>query len=176
MTTPPAPPPPSLWRPTRRRLADTLSAAVAPVAAVGLALGGLTAWATAGKAGSPPRIAVSNGRVFLPYGNNRDTAAFFDVTNGGGADDRLVKATSSAASGELALGRPRMVGGSAASRADVPSTTVPAGGTLAMSPGGLDVTLTAKDPLRAGDLVSFTLHFEHSGAVRTLAVVVRPTS
>lgn len=71
MTTPPAPPPPSLWRPTRRRLTETLPAAIAPVVAFGLALGGLTTWVTAGKAGSPPRIAVSNGRVFPPYGNNR---------------------------------------------------------------------------------------------------------
>jgi hypothetical protein len=64
MTTPPAPPPPSLRRPTRRRLTDTLPAAIAPVVAFGLALGGLTTWVTAGRAGSPPRIAVSKGRVF----------------------------------------------------------------------------------------------------------------
>ncbi|MER7839089.1 copper chaperone PCu(A)C [Streptomyces sp. NPDC096040] len=167
---------PSLWRPTRRRLTDTLSAAVAPIAAFSLALGGLSAWVTAGKAGSPPRIAISNGRVFLPYGNNTETAAFFDVSNGGGADDRLVKVTSSSSSEGLALSRHRMLGGGAASRSDVNSVTVPAGGALSMSPGGLDVTLTAKSRLRSGDLVPFTLHFEHSGAVGTLAEVVRPTS
>ena len=41
--------------------------------------------ATDGKAGSPARIAVSNGRVFLrvflPYGNSAETPAFFDVMN-----------------------------------------------------------------------------------------------
>jgi hypothetical protein len=43
-----------------------------------------------------------------------------------------------------------------------------------MSPYGLDVTIPAKAGRKAGDLVSFTLHFERGGAVKTLAVVVRP--
>ncbi|MEV6949274.1 copper chaperone PCu(A)C [Streptomyces sp. NPDC051172] len=168
---------PSLWRPTRRRLTDTLLAAIAPVAAFSLALGGLTAWVAAGKAGSPPRIGITNGRVFLPYGNSSETAAFFDVSNVGGADDRLVRVTSSATSGEPDLSRHRMLGGgAAASKADVTSVAVPAGRGLSMSPVGLDVTLTPKARLRSGDLVPFTLHFEHSAAVKTLAVVVRPTS
>ncbi|MFC8513867.1 copper chaperone PCu(A)C [Streptomyces sp. NPDC057257] len=164
----------SLWRPTRRRLTDTLLAVLAPVTVCSVALGGLTTWVGAGKAGSPARIGVSNGRVFLPYGNNKDTAAFFDVTNLGGADDRLVKVTSSATSGEITLSRHRMIGSGAASKADVASAAVPAGGELSMSPNSLDVTLTAKGRLRAGDLVPFTLHFERSGSVRTIAVVIRP--
>ncbi|EPD67254.1 copper chaperone PCu(A)C [Streptomyces sp. HGB0020] len=167
---------PSLWRPTRRRLTDTLLAAVAPVAAAVLALGGLATWAAAGKAGTPPRIGITNGRVFLPYGDNTETAAFFDVVNVGGADDRLVRVTSSATRGEPVLGRHRMLGGGAASKAVVTSFAVPAGRGLSMSPAGPDVTLTPRARLHSGDLVPFTLHFEHSGAVRTLGVVVRPTS
>ncbi|GAA3787462.1 copper chaperone PCu(A)C [Streptomyces coacervatus] len=164
----------SLWRPTRRRLTDTLLAALAPVAVCSIALGGLTSWVGAGKAGSPARIAVSNGRIFLPYGNTTETAAFFDVTNLGGADDRLLGVTSSATSGEITLSRHRMIGSGVASRADVSSAAVPAGGQVSMSPGSLDVTLTAKAHMRAGDLVPFTLRFEHSGSVETLAVVIRP--
>ncbi|WP_347233194.1 hypothetical protein [Streptomyces sp. M2] len=45
-----------------------------------------------------------------------------------------------------------------------------------MSPARGDVTLTPRARLRSGDLVPFTLHFEHSGAVKTLAVVIRPAS
>jgi len=155
------------WRPTRRRLTDTLFAAVAPVAVCGLALAGLTAWAGAGKAGGPPRITVSNSRVYVP--NGADTAAFFDVANLGDADDRLVQVTSSATTGEITLGRHRTGG----YRADVASVVVAAGRELSMSPDGLDVTFRAKAGWRAGDLVPFTLHFAHSGAVRTIAVVVR---
>ncbi|NUT30885.1 MAG: copper chaperone PCu(A)C, partial [Streptomyces sp.] len=84
------------WRPNRRRVADGLLAALAPIAASAVALGGLTTWVNLGNAGSPPRIAVTGGRVFLPYGDVRDTAAFFRITNTGGADDRLLKVTSSA--------------------------------------------------------------------------------
>ncbi|MEV6479725.1 copper chaperone PCu(A)C [Streptomyces sp. NPDC051576] len=166
----------SLWRPTRRRLTDTLLAALAPVAVCAIALGGLTTWVQAGKAGSPARIAVSNSRVFLPYGDNAETAAFFDLANLGGSDDRLVKVTSSAASGDITLSRHRMLDGGAASKADVTSAAVPAGGELTMSPSSLDVTLTARTRLRAGDLVPFTLHFERGGPVETIAVVVRPRS
>lgn len=83
------------WRPGRRRLTDSLLAALAPVAAFSLALAGLTTWVTAGQAGRPARIAVTSGRVLLPYGATTETAAFFTVTNSGGADDRLVRVTSS---------------------------------------------------------------------------------
>ncbi|EST19269.1 hypothetical protein [Streptomyces roseochromogenus] len=84
-------------RPSRRRLTDSLLAALAPVAAFSLALAGLTTWVTAGQAGRPARIAVTSGRVLLPYGGTTETAAFFVVTNSGGADDRLVRVTTSRA-------------------------------------------------------------------------------
>ncbi|WP_030347508.1 copper chaperone PCu(A)C [Streptomyces sp. NRRL S-1022] len=163
-----------LWRPSRGRLTDTLLAALAPVAACSLALGGLTTWAGAGKAGSPPRITVSNGRVLLPYGDSTDTAALFDIANVGGADDRLVNVTSTATNGRITLSGHRMLGGRAAYKLDVTSVGVPAGGVLSMSPRGVDVTLRAGAGWRAGGLVPFTLHFEHSAPVETTAVVIRP--
>lgn len=164
----------NLRRPTRRRLTDTLLAALVPVAAGGLALGGLTAWAGAGQAGSPARITVSHGRVLLPYGDSTDTAALFDIANVGGADDRLVNVTSTATQGRITLSGHRMVDGRAAYKADVTSARVPAGGVLSMSPRGVDVTLRAGVGWRAGDLVPFTLHFERSAPVETFAVVIRP--
>ncbi|MGW2488470.1 copper chaperone PCu(A)C [Streptomyces sp. NPDC001606] len=164
----------NLWRPTRRRLTDALLAALAPLAACSLALAGLTTWAGAGKAGSPARITVSNGRVLLPYGDSTNTAAFFDIANVGGADDRLVSVTSTAVHGRIALSGHRMLGGRAASTTDVTSAGVPAGGMLSMSPRGVDVTLRAGAGRRVGDLVPFTLHFERSAPVETVAVVVRP--
>ncbi|MFJ1733454.1 copper chaperone PCu(A)C [Streptomyces sp. NPDC088254] len=162
------------WRPTRRRLADTLLSALAPVAVCSVALGGLTAWTSSGNAGTPARIAVTDAHVFMPYGNTRDTAAFFRITNSGGADDRLLKVTVSGADGETALSRHRMTSGRAAYAETVDSAEVRAGDSLAMSPTGLDVTLRAKPGWREFDFVPFTLYFQHSGPVKALAIVVRP--
>ncbi|MCS0603147.1 copper chaperone PCu(A)C [Streptomyces sp. LP11] len=164
----------SSWRPTRRRLTGALLAALAPATACAVALAGLTAWVAAGNAGRPARIAVASGRVLLPYGDTTETAAFFRVTNTGGADDRLLGVTSPGTGGGLALSRHRMSGPTAAFREEVASVTVPAGGAVAMSPGGTAVTLRARPGWRAGDRVPFTLRFAHSGPVRVSAVVVRP--
>jgi copper(I)-binding protein len=163
-----------LWRPTRRRLTDTLLAALTPVAACTVALGALTTWFGSGNAGSPARIEVTSGRVFLPYGDTRDTAAFFRISNSGGADDRLVDVTSSALGGDSTLSRHRTTGGGVAYRNSVGSAVVPAYGSLTMSPHGLDVTVRARQGWRAGDLVPFTLHFQRSGRIKVVAVVIRP--
>ncbi|MER5430590.1 copper chaperone PCu(A)C [Streptomyces sp. NPDC002588] len=165
----------------RGRITDVLLAALAPVAACGVALGGLSAWTAHGNAGSPPRIRVTDGEVFAPSGATPETAAFFRITNSGGSADRLLEVTSGeagetweAGAGTPTLSRHVMTGGNAASDQAVASVAVPAGESLAMSPDGLDVIVPARKDWQAGDLVAFTLHFEHAGAVRTLAVVVRP--
>ncbi|ANS62446.1 hypothetical protein SLINC_0222 [Streptomyces lincolnensis] len=163
-----------LWRPTRRRVTGSLIAALAPVAACSVALGGLTTWVARGNAGSPARIAVTDGRVLLPFGGARDTAAFFRIANSGGADDRLLRVTSSATGGDATLSRHRMAGARAAYGQTVDSAAVPAGDGLAMSPFGTDVTVRAKETWREGDLVPFTLHFARSGRITALAVVVLP--
>ncbi|MFD3373836.1 MULTISPECIES: copper chaperone PCu(A)C [unclassified Streptomyces] len=162
------------WRPSRRRLTDTLLAALVPVAACVLALGGLSMWAAYGNAGSPARITVTEGRVFLPSGDTPETAAFFRITNNGGSADRLLKVTSTAVDGATSLSRHRMTGTSSASSQTVDSVAVPAGASVAMSPFGLDVIVPADPDWQFGDLVTFTLHFERSGAVKYPAVVVRP--
>jgi copper(I)-binding protein len=164
-----------LWRPTGRRLTDTLLAALAPLAACGLALGALTTWTAYGNAGSPARIKVTDGKVFVPFGETPVTAAFFRITNSGGSADRLLKVTTAeAGAGAPTLSRHLMTSGNTATDQTVDSVAVPAGDSVAMSPDGLDVIVPAKRGWQSGDLVAFTLHFEHSGAVKTLAVLVRP--
>ncbi|WP_432589283.1 copper chaperone PCu(A)C [Streptomyces sp. HD1123-B1] len=161
----------SPWRPTRGRVLGALYPALVLVAVCTVALSALTVWVVAGKAGSPARISVSSGRVFLPYDPGAETAALFVVTNRGGADDRLLKVTSPATGGKITLRRPPPAGSRATSTPEVTSATVPAGGVLSMSPEGLDVTLTSAAGWRVGDTVPFTLHFERSGAVKAVAVV-----
>ncbi|MDL5199162.1 copper chaperone PCu(A)C [Streptomyces sp. ALI-76-A] len=163
-----------LWRPTRRRLTDTLLTALVPVVACGVTLGGLTTWVAFGNAGSPARIEVPAGRVFLPYGDARDTAAFFRISNSGDAKDRLVDITSSALRGDITLSRHRTTSGRVAYRETVDSAVVPANGSLTMSPHSLNVTVRSGAGWTAGDLVPFTLHFQRSGQIKVLAIVVRP--
>ncbi|MFH8442130.1 copper chaperone PCu(A)C [Streptomyces sp. NPDC018026] len=163
-----------LWRRlSRRRLTDTALAALAPVVACGVALGGLTVWTGAGGAGRPTvRIDVSYGRVFLPFGETTETSAYFDVTNTGDTDDRLVAVTYSG--GEAGLSRHFMTPSGAASKESLEAVGVSAGDSLSMSPHGVDVTLTARPGWRPGDLVRFTLRFERRGSVDALAVVTPP--
>ncbi|MCQ8187724.1 copper chaperone PCu(A)C [Streptomyces rugosispiralis] len=164
----------SSWTPSHRRLTDSLRAAVAPACACVLALGGLAVWTASGSAGRPPRIDVTDARLFLPAPGASRTAAFFRITNTGGVRDRLVEVTSSAVTGGISLSRHRMTGRGSAYPQAAESLPVPAGGTLAMSPFTSDVTVPVTAHWRAGDLVPFTLRFEHSGRVEAGAVVVRP--
>ncbi|WP_330286938.1 copper chaperone PCu(A)C [Streptomyces sp. NBC_00576] len=165
------------WWPDRRRLTDTLLAAFAPVAACGLALGGLSAWTAYGSAGTPARVTVTVGKMFLPVGDVQETAAFFRITNSGGSADRLLKVTSTEVGvGSLTLSRHRMTGAGSASAQTVASVAVLAGDSIAMSPKSLDVIVPVKAGWQPGDLVAFTLHFERGGAVKTLAAVIQPGS
>ncbi|MFD7711988.1 copper chaperone PCu(A)C [Streptomyces sp. NPDC059786] len=159
----------------RRRLWEGAIAALVPVAACSVALAGLTAWAGTGRAGSPARIEVTEGKVLLPSAGVPETAAFFHIANTGGAADTLVRITARDVSGEVTLSRHRMRQGNAAYGSEVDSVSVAAGDTLAMSPSGLDLTVPVPSGgWRSGDLVSFTLEFRRSGPVESLAVVVRP--
>lgn len=162
--------------PIDRRLREGLRAAIVPVVACALALAGLTAWTSAGAAGSPPQIAAGNGRVLLPDGRGRDTAAFFDITNVGGADDQLTEVTSSGVEGTLLSRRESSGLGPDVVRTAAP-VRVPAGGTVTMSPLDLSVTTRTKETRwEAGDMVPFVLHFRYSAPVEVMAVVVRPGS
>ncbi|GAA2106901.1 copper chaperone PCu(A)C [Streptomyces synnematoformans] len=160
----------------RRRFREALRAVLAPVVASAVALAGLSAWAATGNAGVPPRIGEVVGYVLLPYGEQRNTSAFFLIPNTGDVDDRLLSVTSPAA-GEngTRLGRHRATaGGGAAYTEVVSSAAIPARTSLDMDPHNVRVLLTAPNGWKPGDTVPFTLHFEHSGSVGTEAVVVRP--
>ncbi|MFB6849658.1 copper chaperone PCu(A)C [Streptomyces sp. NPDC056373] len=159
----------------RRRLRDTALAALVPVAACSVALAGLTAWTGTGKAGTPARVRVTDGRVLLPSAGVPETAAFFRIANEGGSADQLIRVTSPDVPGGITLARHRMNGGNGAYRSAVGSVAVAAGDSLDMSPTGVDLTVSAgSGKWRSGDLVPFTLEFRRSGRVKVLAVVVRP--
>ncbi|MEU2024330.1 copper chaperone PCu(A)C [Streptomyces sp. NPDC016469] len=156
------------------RLRTSLTAVGAPVLACGLALGGLGAWTTSGRAGSPPRVAVAGAYVYQSFGLTPETAAFFALTNDGGASDRLVRVTSPDTTEPPELSEHRMTSANGAYRQPVDSVLVPAREGLTMNPHGNDVTVRPKTPWQSGDVVSFTLHFAHGRPLRVQAAVVRP--
>ncbi|GAA2297768.1 copper chaperone PCu(A)C [Streptomyces kunmingensis] len=161
------------------RLKQAALTAAAPISACLLGLGGLTVWASLGHAGTPPDLTVTRARVFLPTGGTPDTAAFFRVTNKGGAADELTEVTSpSVVPGGIALSRHRMTPDGAAYRDVADRLEVPARGTLEMTPMSSDVTVPvpAGGDWRVGDRIWFDLHFEYSDTVRVRAEIVRPES
>ncbi len=161
--------------PVRSRLREAYLAAAVPVIACLAALCGLTAWVSSGAAGSPPRIEVTDARVFVPYAGKKDTAAFFRISNTGGADDELVSVTSPAVE-QAMLSRHDAAGTGAHSMGMTGPVRLPAGGTLVMSPFDLDVMVRARTGWQPGDAVPFVLHFRHSGPVEAVALAVRPGS
>ncbi|MFI6685720.1 copper chaperone PCu(A)C [Streptomyces sp. NPDC050485] len=162
------------WRLARRRFADGVAAALVPVAACAVALGGLTAWTGAGLARTQARIEVSDGRVFLPSGQARETAVFFRISNTGGSADRLTNVTSPVTGAGMLARELRTADGRAGSMAVLDSVTLPAGAALDMAPGGTDVMVQGDARWRAGDRVPFVLHFERGVSVAVEAVVIRP--
>ncbi|MFD6434687.1 copper chaperone PCu(A)C [Streptomyces venezuelae] len=162
------------WRPSRRRIREGLGGALGPVAACAVALGLLTAWTGSGAAGTPARVEVAEGTVFLPYGGTSVSSAYFRISNSGGSDDRLTSVTSPAFD-DLMLSQYAPMGGAAAGMRMVDSAVVPAGEGLTMSPYGLDVMVRIREPLRLGERIPFVLTFREGGTVRTEAVVIRPS-
>lgn len=174
MTGSPFPTAMGAWRPGPRRLREATVSVLAPATACLTALVGLTAWTAAGGAGTPPRMEVGVGRVYLPFADEERTAAFFSIANVGGAGDQLLSATSPAVESAL-LSRHESVRGADVPRS-VASAEIPAGRRLDMTPRTLDVMVTVKGRWQVGDVVHFVLHFRTSGAVPAVAFVVRPGS
>jgi copper(I)-binding protein len=154
------------------KILSTVRTALPAVAACAITLGGLYGWTASGAAGCPADIGVTDARILLPFGDGEQTAAVFRLRNTGGADDDLVAVTSPETGRALLAHTVVHAGGGSMSMTD--SATVPARGTLTMSPFGLDVMVNRPPRLRPGQLVPFVLHFRDSTPVRVAAVVVRP--
>ncbi|MEU1376576.1 copper chaperone PCu(A)C [Streptomyces triculaminicus] len=154
-------------------LVRTARAALVPVAACALALGGLTAWTASGAAGRPGSVTVEDARVLLPFGLD-NTAATVRLRNTGDVADELVGVDVPTAGGAM-LSR-TVVKNGAGSMKMVGSATVPARGTLEMSPHGLDIMVYRPPKLQVGERLPLVLRFRESGVVRAEAVVVRPGS
>ncbi|MFF3733991.1 copper chaperone PCu(A)C [Streptomyces sp. NPDC002476] len=161
--------------PGLRRVREAAGTGVAVAVAAVAAVGGLSAWTTAGYAGSPAKIEVREARVLLPVIPGRNTNAYFHIVNTGGAPDRLRSVTSPVAERGVELTAHRMNATNGAYRERTETVEVPAYGEVEMSPYGAAVTLPADEAWRPGDRITFTLDFVRTGRV-TVDAVVRPVT
>lgn len=155
-----------------RKIPTAVRTVLPTIAACAITLGGLSAWTASGAAGSPADVGVTDASVILPTDDGEQTAAVFQLRNTGGADDDLI-GVSSPEIGAVRLTHTVDHAG-AGSMSMTASATVPAHGTLTMTPFGLDVMVDRPPRLRVGQLVPFVLRFRGSPPLRIAAVVVRP--
>ncbi|GBD42918.1 hypothetical protein HRbin40_00378 [bacterium HR40] len=120
------------------------------------------------RAGDSLRIDRPWARAAIAGGNS---AVYMQIVNDGSHPDRLIGVeTELAARAEL---HRMAVEGGAMRMQPVPAVEIPAGGRIALAPGGLHVMLLhLRRPLREGETLPLLLRFAHAGEKR-LAVPVR---
>ena len=95
--------------------------------------------------------------------------AYFEITNGGAADDLLAIESPVCASVEM---HSTTMNNGVMQMRRTDSVTVPAGGHVAFEPSGLHAMLLGlKSPLTAGQRIPLTLVFRHAGKVSAVALV-----
>jgi hypothetical protein len=91
---------------------------------------------------------------------------FLTITNNGKQADRLVSATSPAAS-QVQIHTVSMTGGVMRMRELPGGLEIPAGATVALKPGGFHIMLVGlKAPLKQGTMVPAELRFQRAGKVK----------
>lgn len=124
------------------------------------------------KTASAGEIAIENGWARATAPNQTVGAAYVTLRNAGAAD-RLVGGASEV-SGSVELHTMSMDNGIMRMR-PVKHIEVPAGGTVALEPGGLHIMLVdLKAPLKQGDRIVIELRFENAGSVSAPFTVTAP--
>ena len=101
-----------------------------------------------------------------PAAQGQNGVIYLEISNGGAADDRLI-AVSTPLAGRVELHRSTMEDGIHRME-KVDSIAVPAGGTVALEPGGLHVMLIDLEfMLMAEETIPVTFTFERAGDVST---------
>ena len=97
-------------------------------------------------------------------------AVYMTLTNHGAAPDRLLAITTDAAlSAAIHEG---LMENDVAKMRPVEILEIPAGGSVALKPGGFHIMLgSLKAPLKKGDMIMLQLKFEHAGLVDVMAHV-----
>lgn len=126
-------------------------------------------------AATRPAIKVENAWVRAAPVGATAGAAYVTLTNTGAVADRLIGGASTQAA-RVEVHEMSMDGGVMRMRPVDGGLAIPAGGTVALKPGGYHIMLIGlKGPLSAGGKLALTLKFEKAGALRlTLPVQAAP--
>jgi len=161
-------------------LRDLARSAAGPVICAVVLIGQLAVWVSNGGAGTISRVSIEVSLAAIPMssftaqpGRPPAVGAYLTIRNLSGRADELTGASSPAAS-RVALTRPRRAGAGQAGRAALAGLTIPAHGTVTLSPFGPDLTLTGTGRLRAGQRVPLTLVFRRAGRLTVEAAVTAP--
>jgi copper(I)-binding protein len=140
-------------------------AAAAPVVCAAALIGLLSAWVSAGGAGTIARVRIEVRLAaipmtsFLSQGAPSSAHTYLTIRNLAGAPDELTGAASPAARRVTLTTGP---------------VTIPAHGDVTLTPFGPDVTLAGVRHLVAGQRVPLTLVFRHAGRITVEATVTAP--
>jgi copper(I)-binding protein len=141
-------------------------AAAAPAACAAALIGLLSAWVSAGGAGTVAKVRIEVSLAAIPMTSFTSRAAgpssahaYLTIRNLAGAADELTGGASPAARRVTLTTGP---------------VTIPAHGVVTLSPFGADVTLAGVRHLLAGQHVPLTLFFRHGGRVTVEATVTAP--
>ncbi len=117
-----------------------------------------------------PSIEIEGAWARATIGQSKTSAAYMRITNRGTAPDRLVGAASAVADKtEL---HTTIRDGDILKMREVDHIEIKPGESVELRPGGLHVMLTGlRQPLKAGEHVTLTLHFEGAGAIETTAEI-----
>jgi copper(I)-binding protein len=152
---------------------SALARAVAgPVIAALVVTGLLAAWVRTGGAGTLTRVRLQVSLAAVPMraftaqaaAADRSATTFVTIRNLSGTPDQFVAARSPLARRVVLTG-----GGPARSGTTVPSLTIPAHGTLQLSPFGEDAVLQDPPPFETLAAVPLVLTFRHAGTVTGIA-------
>ena len=152
------------------------SRAVAIVTSLVLALA-LTACSPSGSSGGSP-TAVAGGALTVgdawvraaPAGGT--SAAYMSLSNGRVAPEKLVGASAPDLTDSASLHETSSDASGMTGMTHTESLTIPAGGTVALEPGGFHIMLVdLKHDLKAGDRVSLVLTLEQAGVITVDAEV-----
>jgi copper(I)-binding protein len=150
----------------RKRRRSSLTVALAALAL--LAAGCSSGDAGTGTVGNAPVIHVA-GAWALP-GEGGDGTVYFTMHNGGGAEDRLLEASTPAA-GSVEIQQAVTEGGEGQSQ-PVDSVAIAPDQEIVFEPGGYGLALVGvTQPLEMGSVVSVALTFEKAGVVDLEAIV-----
>jgi copper(I)-binding protein len=169
----------------RAWLGDLVRSAAAPLACAVVLVGLLSAWVAAGGAGTVTRVRIEVAEAAVPMrGFSAASAAatrlapvYLTLRNLAGTPDELTGISSPAARQVALISGPGPGGTAAGQRLPGPAVrrlTIPAHGTLTLSPLGADAILVDPAPFERDASVQLTLTFSDGPPVTVSAAVTAP--